>query len=186
MSARYVLGLGMAVMLASCQGEPLMSAMPETVESEQSPMSANNKRYVSEHWGVAFEYPDGFVVDESEIDRGTIELWTQEDYAKIQQNEFAGSELPANVGVAVRENPVNLPLRDWVEQDNWFVNPTDFQAIAIAGREGLMFRGTGLYENQYVVVAEGDRVLVVSFAASTAYEAAFEQVLETMRLTQSK
>lgn len=177
---RWVWSLGVVVILASCQSQPPMSAIAENPVEVKNPISANSQHYKNEDLGFAFEYPAGFIMDESEIEQGAIALWTQEDYTAIQNNEFEGSEFPPDINIAVRENSENLPLQDWVMQDSWFVNPTHWQSREVAGREGLAFRGTGLYESQYIVVPWGDRVLVISFAESSAYRGAFEQIATTL------
>ena len=199
------LSLGLTI---ACQAEPPSgvnslgtSAESVTSSSSTEPATPTNSSstdsqntYKNESLGISFEYPEGFVVDdtseqsdtESEVRRGTVEVWTQADYQAMQTNEFEGTELPANVSLWVYENPNRLSLKEWVKsRSDYFVSPENYKEQQVANQDAIAFESTGLYEFENIVFPSGDGqdIIVISLAKGTGNEAVYRQAFERIRGT---
>lgn len=168
------------------------STEPGTETNSSSRDSQNT--YKNESLGIRFEYPEGFVVDdtnkqsdtESQVWRGTVEVWTQADYEAMQTNDFEGTELPANVSLWVYRNRDRLWLQDWVEsRSDYFVSPQNYKQQQVANQDAIAFQSTGLYEVETIVLPSGDGqdMIVISLAKGTGNEAAYRQAFERIRGT---
>jgi hypothetical protein len=144
--------------------------------------------------GIRFEYPEGFVVDdtnkqsdaESQVWRGSVEVWTQADYEAIQTNDFEGTELPANVNLWVYRNRDRLSLQDWVEsRSESFVSPQNYTPQQVANQDAIAFQSTGLYEFETIVLPnrDGQDMIVISLAKGSGNEAAYRQAFERIQGT---
>ncbi|MEC4891419.1 MAG: hypothetical protein SAL07_03555 [Oscillatoria sp. PMC 1051.18] len=214
---RMPLNLILVVLLASCQGQPIEKLETDDAISDKNPtpttpitdrnpspttpiaktptipVSNNYTTYENLQWGFSFDYPQGFVLDErrtsvepSVLD--IVELWTQEDDRAIQAGKYQDGEYPPNVIVSIHQNAQNLSLQAWVENTNWFVTPNNFTPITIAGKEGLKFQSTGLYESEYIVIPlnNSQQILAIGFAegsdSEAEYRQAFTSIIDTLQL----
>ncbi|MEQ9669021.1 hypothetical protein [Coleofasciculus sp. G2-EDA-02] len=167
------------------------STEPATQTNSSSKDSQNT--YKNESLGISFEYPEGFVVDdtneqsdtESEVRRGSVEVWTQADYQAIQ-NDFEGTELPANVSLWVYRNPDRLSLQEWVKsRSDYFVSPENYKEQQVANQDAIAFESTGLYESENLVLSslDGQDIIVISLAKGSGNEAVYQQAFEQIRGT---
>ncbi|MBE9126474.1 MULTISPECIES: hypothetical protein [unclassified Coleofasciculus] len=201
----FCLSLGLTV---ACQAEP-----PSGVNSLEKPAVASSRSiatiqvaqiqpssrdsqntYQSQPLGVSFEYPKGFIVDDTNEEpetgmaggRGTLEVWTQADYQAIQTTEFEGTELPANVSISVYRNPNRLSLQEWVEsRSDYFVSPQNYTRQKVADQDAIAFQSTGLYEFENVLLPslDGKDIIVINLARGSGNESAYQQVFEQILAT---
>ncbi|MEQ8974313.1 MAG: hypothetical protein RIE73_28460 [Coleofasciculus sp. C1-SOL-03] len=195
-------------LIIACQAEPpsgvnspgtsaksvVSSSSTEPGTETNSSSRDSQTTYKNESLGIRFEYPEGFVVDdtnkqsdtESQVWRGTVEVWTQADYEAMQTNDFEGTELPANVSLWVYRNRDRLWLQDWVEsRSDYFVSPQNYKQQQVANQDAIAFQSTGLYEVETIVLPSGDGqdMIVISLAKGTGNEAAYRQAFERIRGT---
>jgi hypothetical protein len=122
---------------------------------------------------------------------GTIDIWTKKHAQQIRAGEYAGgTEYPANVRISVYNNRRKLPLQKWVQQSNQFVATREFKTAKIAGRNGIKFKSSGLYENEHVVFAhpKNSRIIVVTLSQTGSgdddalYQTAYKQIVNSFSL----
>lgn len=152
--------------------------------------------YRSDRFHFRFSYsPKDFVIDHkistprNNVDAplAAIDIWTKQHAQKIRAGAYeGGTEYPANVQVAVYNNPRKLPLQKWVQQSNQFTGSRDFKPAKIAGRTGIKFQSSGLYENENVVFVspKDSRIIVVSLSKNgtnndAIYRRAYQQVVNS-------
>lgn len=181
--------LMIAGMTVACQ------TPPPTPISPSASVSASPGLEVYRHEQFQFSYPvEDFVVDpltqvppnESAL-ISAVEVWSQEHYRKIKAGEYAGgTEYPANVQIAVYQNPQRLELQRWVQQSNRFSIPTQFIATTIAGEPGIAFQSTGLYEHEHVAFNSSDTEIILITLSKTGYSnhdanyrTAFDQIIRS-------
>lgn len=161
----------------------------EPATQTNSSLTNSKNIYKNESLGIRFEYPEGFVVDdthkqsdtESEMRRGTVEVWTQADYEAMQTNDFEGTELPANVNLSVYRNRDRLSLQDWVEsRSDYFVSPQNYKQQQVANQDAIAFQSTGLYEFETIVLPsrDGQDIIVLRLAKGSGNEAVYRQAFE--------
>lgn len=132
--------------------------------------------YRSDRFHFRFSYsPKDFVIDNkistprNNVDSPlvAIDIWTKQHAQKIRAGAYeGGTEYPANVQVAVYNNPRKLSLQKWVQQNNQFTGSRDFKPAKIAGQTGIKFQSSGLYEHENVVFIspKDSRIIVVSLS----------------------
>lgn len=154
--------------------------------------------YQSKQLGFRFKYPKGYVLNKSQRNPGIepspvqerIDVWSDADYQAIQAGKYQGTELPANVSITVEENPKNLSASQWLkENDHAFTTTQNQSKEVIAGQKAVIFRSSGLYDSQNIVLASKDRkkVIVISHSenqndSDKDYEQVFEQVVSSFEL----
>ena len=158
--------------------------------------------YQSQQLGFSFKYPKGYVVNKAHQDprlepgsiQQRIDVWSSIDYQAIKAGKFQGSELPANVSISVEENPKRLNASQWLKENNDEFGTTQNQTKQlIAGQKAVVFRSSGLYEAQNIVLPskDGNEVIVISHAqnqnhSDRDYEKVFEQVVSSFELQKRK
>ncbi|MBD2301176.1 hypothetical protein [Nostoc sp. FACHB-190] len=117
-----------------------------------------------------------------------IDIWTKQHAQKIRAGAYAGgTEYPANVQVAVYNNPRKFSLQQWIKQSNQFSATRDFKSAKIAGQTGVKFYSSGLYENEHVafISPKDSRIIVVSLSKTgygnddAVYRRAYQQVVNS-------
>ena len=150
--------------------------------------------YANEAYDLAFEYPSNLFLYERE-DAGTPErpqlaLFlvedTQENRDVLEGRTTEPREGPTGITVDAYQNPDQLSARAWAETDtNWTVVTAEASDITVAGREGISFTWSGLYEGKTVVVTEGDKAYVFSVTWMTPEDQIlrdFDMVLNSLQL----
>jgi hypothetical protein len=177
------------------------SAPTLIAQSTSSPNSAIRKQrsqrqniYRSAKFGFRFQYPNGYVVDNSnenpqpkpgETLQGMIEIWKSADYQAIQARKFeGGTELPPNISITVHSNTNQRPLSYW--KDTLSIGSSPARAITVAGQEAIAYTSTGLYEfdNVLLLSRDGRRVIRLSrgyLNASDPSRQAFQQLVSSFR-----
>ncbi|MBE9208607.1 hypothetical protein IQ244_19110 [Nostoc sp. LEGE 06077] len=117
-----------------------------------------------------------------------VDIWTKQHAQKIRSGAYnGGTEYPANVQVAIYNNPLKLSLQQWVKQSNEFTGSRDFKSAKIAGQMGIKFQSSGLYEKENVafISPKDSRIIVVSLSKTgygindAIYRRAYQQVVNS-------
>lgn len=182
----------MACQKMACQNQPPIVASSPT----PAPVSSAQNVYRNDLLGFEFRYPEkDFVVDPltkvppSEAGQiATIEIWTKEHYQKLKAGAYkGGTEYPANVQVAVYQNPKKLDLQNWVQQNNRFAAPQQFKMTPISGQTGITFQSSGLYEHEHLAFRSNDAITLITLSKTgygnndATYRAAFDQIIRTFK-----
>lgn len=196
----FFIALGvMAGTTIACQPQSLTNqneaASSPTVSVQPSPKQGI---YRNDRLGFQFRYPQkNFVIDASTkvppIEPSliaAIEVWTQQHYDKIKSGAYeGGTEYPANVQIAVYQNPQKLQLQQWIQQSNRFASPKDFTETTVAGRSGVAFQSTGLYEHEHVAIqADQAQIILITLSKigygnqDATYRTAFDQIVRSFQL----
>ncbi|MBD2449606.1 hypothetical protein H6G76_21030 [Nostoc sp. FACHB-152] len=165
-------------------------------KSTSKPVAQNQGTYRSDRYHFRFSYsPKDFIIDNqistprNNIDAplAAIDIWTKQHAQKIRAGAYeGGTEYPANVQVAVYNNPRKLSLQKWIQQSNQFTVSRDFKPGRIAGQTGLKFQSSGLYEHENVafISPKDSRIIVVSLAKNGSnndaiYRKVYQQVVNS-------
>ncbi len=152
--------------------------------------------YRSDRFRFRFSYSKDFVIDNQistprnnvNTPLTAVDIWTKQHAQKIRAGAYeGGTEYPANVQVAVYNNPRKFSLQKWVKQSNEFTGSRDFKSAKIAGQTGVKFQSSGLYENENVafISPKDSRIIVVSLSKTgygnndTIYRRAYQQVVNS-------
>ncbi|WP_414755330.1 hypothetical protein [Anabaena sp. CCY 9910] len=116
-----------------------------------------------------------------------LDIWTKQHAQEIRAGAYeGGTEYPANVSIRVYDNPKKLPLQQWVKQSNQFTMSRDFKIARIAGKTGIKFQSSGLYESESVVFInpKDARIIVVSLSKNSTnddavYRRAYQQIVNS-------
>jgi hypothetical protein len=203
------LGLSLAAGLAiACQAQtispntgatPLTQASPTVSQSvgqpSATPSTAAQEQltYTSDR-GFSFQYPNGFVIQESTEPPSSlsappitvVDVWSQSDAAELPSLQNQGTELPANITVSLHPNPDQRDIQGWASSNNWFSSPTGFRNVTVAGEQAIAFQSTGLYESKNIALPtpDGEHIIVISHSqGGEEYPEAFEQIVSTFQLT---
>jgi hypothetical protein len=199
------LALSLAVSLAiACQAQVPLSKNSATLPAQPSPTgsqlvkgrseTSSQTVYRSDRFGFTFQYPDGFVAEESveppshaaSQPIAVVDLWSRADAETLPSFQNQGTELPPNITISVHPNPSQRALQDWIDGNNWFVAPTDLRTVRVAGERAIAFQSTGLYEFEQVALPtpDGQYIVLISLAwGSEGYPAAFQQIVSTFQFT---
>ncbi|MDJ0675195.1 MAG: hypothetical protein QNJ36_07435 [Calothrix sp. MO_167.B42] len=138
--------------------------------------------------GIKFEYPEGYTVDFSK-EENTIKVWLNKDYQAIKgksQNTESPSHLPSHLSISVEPNPQKLPPEEWVKTNDSFLDPEQFSNKAIAGKQALAFRSSGLFEFEYLIIPndDGNQMVVISIAeGDKQYQKVLNKVTSSLEMT---
>jgi hypothetical protein len=190
--------ISLAAVGIACQSTisspPISQAIAKEIVVEKS--TAKPGTYRSDRFHFRFSYdPKEFVID-NKISTPTnnvdsplvaVDIWTKQHAQKIRAGAYeGGTEYPANVQVAVYDNPRKLPLQKWVQQSNQFTGSQNFKPAKIAGQTGIKFQSSGLYEHENVVFIslKDSRIIVVSLSKNggnndAIYRRAYQQVVNS-------
>jgi hypothetical protein len=186
---------------STINSSPTTQAIAKQVTSLQKsnpkPVAQNLAIYRSDRFRFRFSYSlQDFVIDDkiltprNNVDAplAAIDIWTKQHAQKIRAGAYeGGTEYPANVQVAVYNNPRKLSLQKWVQQSNQFTGSRDFKPAKIARQTGIKFQSSGLYEHENVVfISPKDaRIIVVSLSKTgygnndALYRRAYQQVVNS-------
>lgn len=142
---------------------------PVAVPELPAPSNENLKAYSNEEYGISFSYPsDLYLFERSDggtPERPQLSLFlvedTEENRAVLEGRTTEPREGPIGITVDVYQNPEKLSAEEWLQNDTtWTVANSTAEPITVAGREGVTFTWSGLYEGKTVVVTEGDKMYV--------------------------
>lgn len=180
------------------EAAPVTYSITDTASTKSVKLSQNSRnRYRSNSLGFSFEYPNSYMLDNSQENlktssektlRGRLELWQAADYRAIRSGKFqGGTEYPENLSISVYRNPKRLSLREWVKSSHDFVATRDFKVVSIAGQQALSFHSSGLYDSNNIVLTNTNSTEIISIRAELdsngANKRAFQHIVSTLRFT---
>lgn len=177
------------------QPSPTVSqTVSQSLEGRSTTASPQAVYYRSDRFGFTFQYPDGFVAEESVASPSSaasqpitaVDLWSRADAETLPSFQNQGTELPPNITISVHPNVSQRALQAWIDDNNWFVAPTDLRTVTVAGERAIAFQSTGLYEFEHVVLPtpDGKHIVLISLAhGSEGYPAAFQHIVSTFQFT---
>jgi len=161
---------------------------PSPKPPQKAVTNKSSNLYQNQQMGIKFEYPEGYTVDFSK-EENTIKVWLNQDYQAIKsgkyQNTESPSHLPSHLGISVEPNPQKLPSEEWVKTNDSFLDPEQFSNIAIAGKQALAFRSSGLFELEYLVIPSdnSNQMVVISIAeGDKKYQKVLNQVTSSLEM----
>lgn len=175
------------------QASPSVGQLTSQPNITPSAAASGQLTYRSDR-GFTFEYPAGFVTSNStesssltsEQPVAIVEVWSWADAEALPSRQGQGTELPPNITVSVHSNPDQRDLQAWASTNNWFVTPTEFTNVTVAGERAIAFQSTGLYEFENIAVPtpDGKHIILISLAEGhESYPEAFQQIVSTFQFT---
>ena len=151
------------------QLSPPESTQPALAASPASPgptasTQLRDSFYLSHLFGFRFTSPQGYVITPSETQPSqkptpplqVLEIWQQADFL----NRASLPEAPPIISITVYNNPKRLPLTHWKGE----LSRQDDRPITVAGRKGITYSSTGLYESDNILIDSPDRRFVFRLA----------------------
>lgn len=158
-----LLGVGLAWLMWNKLLEyPLLSAL----DASSTPPLAYNKSYRSEKFGVSFDYPADWLVNEKENGLGLVSSSSLRVMAKDR-----GGVNPAyaDMTIELKDNLAQLSLKDFAQKYDAGLSRkfSHKKMVRIAGKKALLFRDTLESVDQFPVVLifikkNNEQVLLVS------------------------
>lgn len=177
--ALVVVGGGFYLFGSSVPGVTPNAAAPET------------ERYENALYGVSFAHAPDLLAFEREAgtpERPQLSVFltedTQENRDVLEGKTTEPREGPRGISVDVYQNPDRLSASEWVRMDtNWTVATSEAVPVQVAGREGVMFTWSGLYEGRSVIITAEEKAYVFSVTSMGGDDrilSDFEQVLQSV------
>lgn len=178
---KYLIAFAVLVVLA-VGGYALFHPAPKMA-------APSGNSYKSETYGIAFFYPDGFTLSETDDDsaersRHTITI-TRTSTTTLPE----AGEGPSSVSVTIYDNEQDkLALMDWVTGSsfsNYKLGPGTIASTTVGGVESLTYRWSGLYEGETTAFVHGDSIIAVAGSFMDPRDpviGAYRMVLSTMAL----
>ena len=164
-------------------------ARKSPVPSPPKPQKANKTKgtniYQNQQLGIKFEYPPGYTVDAPKGQK-LVTVWRTQDYQAIKAGKFDNSAPPGYLNISVEPNPQKLPPEEWVKGNSEFLSPENFANKAIAGKQAVAFRSSGLFDFEHLVIPteSGNGMIVISMAeGDQKYQKVLEKVTSSLQLT---
>lgn len=160
-------------------------------DTTSAPRAPSDNRYESAIHGIAFFYPDGFVITEQEIgtserSRYMITIVREEDVGIPE-----GGEGPTAVTIDIHDNALDqTPLYDWMTASsfsNYKLGPMTYATTSVDRKESVTYRWSGLYEGETTAFLHEDRVFAVSgtfMEPTDPVVLAYRMILGTMAFRQ--
>ena len=145
--------------------------------------------YVSETYGIAFDYPEGYVLEQGE--RGTGE---RRHYAitLIKETDLppaANGEGPTAITIDIYQNDIeNLSLNEWLtgtNQSNFKLGDGTYASTTVDGASAVAYRWSGLYEGETTALIHKDNVVALSVTFLTPEDAiidVYRDILDSIGL----
>lgn len=133
------------------------ASMPEpgaTVSPAQS-----ETLYINEQFGFQFNTPTSYVID-------SIEDAATGGHISILRQEDVGTPEPPLIYISIQENPNQLSLASFRDQE---INPlmgTEHPNTTVAGQPALDFESTGLYEMRNLLLSTPDGRYIIHLNVS--------------------
>lgn len=159
---------------------------PAPVDNETS-----TTQYKNEQYGLSFEYPNTYVLQEKEVGNGerahySIVLLDKEWLANIPE----GGEGPPAISIDIFQNNIEqMKVEDWIRGTNFSnfkLSPDEkLSTTTVAGAEAHTYRWDGLYQAESYVLSHKDNIVMfaVTFnAPEDKVRSEFSQILNSLVL----
>lgn len=159
----------------------------EPVGTEQT------RRYVSSEYGIAFDYPANYTLEERDVAAGSgsgrayhaIILADTEALAEAPQN----GEGPTTITIDIYQKGAGETAEQWVRNysfSNFNISPDGvLEAVAVGGVQGLQYQWDGLYRGTSIAFEHKDNIVVLSgtyMEPSDAIRTDFEAIAQNIEL----
>ncbi len=121
--------------------------------------------YANQKYGITFDYPDGYVLQEGE--RGTTQrghyaiVLTREEDSQVPEN----GEGPTGISIDIYQNNLDKQtLSSWLNtsESNYKLGNGTIASSTVAGKEAVVYQWSGLYEGETTAFLHNDNVVAVS------------------------
>lgn len=167
--------------------------------TQEQTEAQNTKVYASEEFGISFEYPDKYFLEEKSLGNGerihhTIILTEDtEENRMVREGQAPGREGPIAITIDIFQNDVHyLRAEDWVKNNNssnWKLPPDeDMSESEISGLPAVTYPWSGLYEGRSVVALTEDFIYMFSETHMSPQDftvSDFDSLLRTVEITPS-
>ncbi len=144
--------------------------------------------YVSDTFGIAFSYPEGYVMKEIDADtkerrHTTITLVRQEEQLPPENGEG-----PPGIALDFYQNDLDrMTLNGWLNTapSNFKLGSGAYASTTVAGIEAVQYRWSGLYEGETTAFLHKDNVVAVSvtfFSPEDELVAVYRALVRTLEL----
>ena len=127
------------------------------------------KYYVNEKFGISFRYPGNYFLEEKEVGDGhryhyliTLTDDTEENRL-VREGKSPGREGPVAITFNIYQNNLDMMSPEsWLKgtnQSNFKLSDGNYQKTAVAGKEALSYKWSGLYEADALVFSHGDNLI---------------------------
>jgi hypothetical protein len=157
--------------------------------NNSTPIVEVGNRYEHSASGIAFNYPDGYVLTEEEVGNGEREQYAITLIREEDNISHENSEGPTAITVVLYQNNIDeYTLLEWLTEtndSNFKLSSGDYESVTVAGQEAVRYRWSGLYEGETVAFLHRDNVVAISVMAITPEDEnrrVFEGVLSSLTL----
>ncbi|EKU96190.1 hypothetical protein Lepto7375DRAFT_0164 [Leptolyngbya sp. PCC 7375] len=114
--------------------------------------------YISEQFRFQFNTPTGYVIDSTET--------STSEHISILRQEDVGTLEPPLIYISVQENPNQLSLATFRDQEIMPLMETEHPNTTVAGQPALDFESTGLYAMRNLLFSTPDGRYIIHLNAS--------------------
>ncbi len=142
------------------------------------------KIYKNEKYGIKFEYPGGYVLEEGE--RDTAEGERHYSIVLVKEVDIEpriNGEGPTAITVDIYQNVPKLALLDWLKtkkESNFSLSSATAASTTVSGIDAIKYTWSGLYEGESVAFPHKENVIVISVTSLTAQDENIETYRETL------
>lgn len=150
--------------------------------------TANVNTYANETYGLTFDYPNYYRVDEREVGNGERGHWSVVLVDARLPEPPVGGEGPTTINVDIYQNNLDKQtVEEWVKNtndSNFKLSPDGkLESFTFGGAPALSYTWDGLYRGETVAVAKGDYIYAFSVTTITPEDEIrrdFYRLLETV------
>lgn len=169
--------------------QPKPGAIPQTPSAESGDGVST---FNSDAYQFGFAFPKRYFVNATEQDASTTPHLlvvmlrdTKENRDLISGKITEPREGPTGITVSAYPNPKQLSPFEWAQSDvNWNVSDKQLATTTVSGREGAIFRWSGLYEGASVLVSSKEYMYVFAVSWESSDDpilSDFDLVLSSLR-----
>ena len=194
LSTRYiVIGAGLLAITALGSCAVLLASKQTPAQNEVPPretQSGSTAHYENTLYGIAFDYPTGYILEEGERGDGhrahyNIVLIRKEDSAPREN-----SEGPTAITFDLYQNDLDKQtLVGWLRGNNtsnYKLSNGTYASTSVDGREAILYRWSGLYEGETTAFLHKERIVAVAVTFITPEDeniGTYRSVLSSLRLS---
>ena len=168
MQKNWIIGAGLIVFVAIIASGIYLARGPQSSTSTSTTTTTDRplKTYYDQRYGIAFNFPDNYDVQEHDSTEGTkhhtIVIGDKEALANVPQE----SEGPPVITIDIFNNPKKAIAESWVKSENlsnYKLSPDGtLTPTNVAGENALAYGWDGLYRSTSIVFAHKDKIYMMS------------------------
>ncbi|OHA17881.1 MAG: hypothetical protein A3H57_04415 [Candidatus Taylorbacteria bacterium RIFCSPLOWO2_02_FULL_43_11] len=129
-------------------------------------------RYVGEDYGIVFDYPDRFVLEEKEIGNGERRHRLISLIESKSDDERKSDEDKEEITFDIYQNDLDkLSIDEWVlgnGNSNFKLSDGAYSTTSIGEKDAIAYEWSGLYEAKTTVFESGGHIIAVSVKYKTS------------------